>query len=53
MNTQQEEGTPGGGGRQADVHFVFPEIFQALLPVLDLFGILFEMQSNHFSFYYL
>ena len=53
MDSQQEKGSPGGGGRQADVHLVFPQVFQTLLSVFDLFGILFEMQLNHFSFYYL
>ena len=51
MDAEQEERTAGGGGRQADVDLVLPQVFQALLPVLDLFGILFEMQLNHFSFY--
>ena len=44
-NRGQEPGTVRGGGRQADVHLVLPEIIQAFVPLFQQFSIFSEFQG--------
>ena len=49
MDAQEKQGTAGGGGSQAHVDFMLPQVIQAFATVCQQVRILSEGQSDHMA----